>query len=808
MSAISATLLWCAIQTTLLAMLTLLLSARPWRIGGSTAPLFGLVGVFLITGLAFLPIPWCWDLRWFDRPNAVASLPPQTSSAMASSEGATPVTNHAHAPTSEAMQIDSTFVDGFLEQLRNATEASDSQWSLSPVSAIVLGLFAIGFTIGSLRFLIGLVATRRLVRASRPIQDQRLDEAAIVLCAKLALKQSVGIYETSSLSTAATLGVRQPIILLPTHWRKWTDAELNAVLAHELAHIAHGDFAAVLISQLSIVIHFYHPLVHWLSHRLRLEQELAADSVAAQIAGGQVRYLRVLAKLALEHQDRFVGWPARAFLPTRHTFLRRLEMLRDVQLNPSGRVSVGSWFAMTAIGLASIALVGMKPPQSPAMAQEPVAKVPSKPLSNAVQYDLRYFSDEGGLVIAAKPAELLSSSVLSGAAKQIQDLPQVQSMLAPFKVELKDIDQVLMAIGNANQPSSICVRSSKPMSDLKTLQTTLPGGKPMTLAGTEVLSVALGEVCIWKPDDRTIVLGTKRNVERWIQGRQLDLKLANSEIWAKLKDRPLLAICEGQVARNWLRGTQSATGPGSMLTSSFAPIVDEAEVLGVAASTDNAWSLTALAKSTDSKGAAIILETSQAGLVLIKNGLREIERTIQSQPAQPGTNDSKRTMEVLLTAGIKLAEGAMFQADSASGTVSLKTSIKSEEIPVASITSAILQTRKAAERSQSANNLKQIGIAFHNFESTYRQFPGTSKSPDPNQKHPVSWRVMILPYIEQAELYQAYRFDEPWDGPNNIKLLAKMPKIYKHPDSAQDSTETNYAVLVSEEERFSHLPKR
>jgi prepilin-type processing-associated H-X9-DG protein len=62
--------------------------------------------------------------------------------------------------------------------------------------------------------------------------------------------------------------------------------------------------------------------------------------------------------------------------------------------------------------------------------------------------------------------------------------------------------------------------------------------------------------------------------------------------------------------------------------------------------------------------------------------------------------------------------------------------------------------------------------------------------------------VMILPYIEQNELYQAYRFDEPWDGPNNSKLLAKMPRIYRHPDVAADSTESNYAILVGDETIF------
>lgn len=798
MSDLSSTLLWCALQTTLLAMLTLILGSRPWRIGGSLAPLVGLVGVLFITGLAFLPIPWSWDFRFFDRQIASAAPSSPTASPAANIEGAAPLLEDQRPMNFEA---GSTLLEGFVEQLRDSTVPSHSNSSLSPVSTIVLALFAIGITIGTLRFVMGLVMTRRLVQASVPIQDQRLEEAAIVLRAKLCLKRPVQIYQTDKLSTAATLGVWRPLILLPSHWRKWSDAELNAVLAHELAHIAHGDFAAVLISQLSIVIHFYHPLVHWLSSRLRLEQELAADSVAAQIAGGQVRYLRVLAKLALEHQDQFVGWPARAFLPTRHTFLRRLEMLRNVRLNSSGRVSVGRWIAMTTIGLVAVVLVGMKPPPNPAMAQDAVAKAVGKGSASSVQYDLRYFSDEGGIVIAAKPAELLASNALSGVAKQIQELPQVMGMLAPFGVELKDLEQVLVAMASpGGTPTSVYAESSKPMGDLRAL----PGVNPSKLADVDVLFTPSGENCFWKPDDRTLVFGSKRNVERWIQGRQVERKLTETEMWKSLKDRPLLAMSEGRMTRNWLRGAQADNGPGTMLIRSFSPILDEAEILGVAVSMDSDWNLLALAKSSDAKGASIIQETSQAGVVLTKNGLREIEKTFKSQPETPvpptDTVNAKNTMEVLLSAGIKLADGVKVQTDGAM--VSLKTSIKWDDIPVASLAKAITQTRQASERSQSANNLKQIGLAFHNFYETYRQFPNSTKSPDPSHKHPVSWRVMILPYIEQIELYQAYRFDEPWDGPNNMKLLAKMPKIYRHPDAAIDSTESNYAILVGNETIF------
>ena len=60
-----------------------------------------------------------------------------------------------------------------------------------------------------------------------------------------------------------------------------------------------------------------------------------------------------------------------------------------------------------------------------------------------------------------------------------------------------------------------------------------------------------------------------------------------------------------------------------------------------------------------------------------------------------------------------------------------------------------------------------------------------------------SWRVLILPYIEQQELYKEYRFDEPWDGPNNRQLAHRMPKIYAlHGDHKPGRTITNYLAVV------------
>src|SRR4029434_7775701 len=58
------------------------------------------------------------------------------------------------------------------------------------------------------------------------------------------------------------------------------------------------------------------------------------------------------------------------------------------------------------------------------------------------------------------------------------------------------------------------------------------------------------------------------------------------------------------------------------------------------------------------------------------------------------------------------------------------------------------------------------------------------------------WRIELLPYLEGATLYEAYRFDEPWDSEANKKILAQMPAVFRHPMEAKDSTHAAYYVLT------------
>ncbi len=90
---------------------------------------------------------------------------------------------------------------------------------------------------------------------------------------------------------------------------------------------------------------------------------------------------------------------------------------------------------------------------------------------------------------------------------------------------------------------------------------------------------------------------------------------------------------------------------------------------------------------------------------------------------------------------------------------------------------AVQKVRNAAARLNSSNNLKQVALAMHNFESTHQTFPPAAIV-DKKGKKLLSWRVQILPYIDQDNLYKQFKLDEPWDSDHNKKLIGKMPKVY------------------------------
>ena len=124
---------------------------------------------------------------------------------------------------------------------------------------------------------------------------------------------------------------------------------------------------------------------------------------------------------------------------------------------------------------------------------------------------------------------------------------------------------------------------------------------------------------------------------------------------------------------------------------------------------------------------------------------------------------------------------------------------------------ATRSARPAAYRMQCANNLKQIGLALLNYEDVYGTLPPAYiANADGTPMH--SWRVLILPFLEQGALYKQYRFDEPWNGPNNSRMADQIPSIYRCPsfspqhdrnaEPTDSALHTPYVVLCDENTPF------
>ena len=99
---------------------------------------------------------------------------------------------------------------------------------------------------------------------------------------------------------------------------------------------------------------------------------------------------------------------------------------------------------------------------------------------------------------------------------------------------------------------------------------------------------------------------------------------------------------------------------------------------------------------------------------------------------------------------------------------------------VASLAPQVRAVRQAARRSQEMNNLRQFALALLNYESAHQKFPRADGKSD---EHPagLSWRVHILPYIEQGNLYKQFRLNEPWDSEHNKALIKFMPPLFLSP---------------------------
>lgn len=198
--------------------------------------------------------------------------------------------------------------------------------------------------------------------------------------------------------------------------------------------------------------------------------------------------------------------------------------------------------------------------------------------------------------------------------------------------------------------------------------------------------------------------------------------------------------------------------PGPFAKLNGELIADGAKWIGLSAKLDSSPALNFEIEANDAESAATFQSVIKDGLKLAKF--------------------APQVREVLPKSEVKFVFDAI--APEQEGTrVSMSASKLTEDLDRLAkvLAPQVKMARKAAVKTQLMNTLRQHILAMLNYESAYRHFPA-QYSVDAAGKPLLSWRVHILPFLEQNDLYQQFKLDEPWDSEHNIKLVKKMPEIY------------------------------
>ncbi|MEX2137680.1 MAG: DUF1559 domain-containing protein [Pirellulales bacterium] len=184
---------------------------------------------------------------------------------------------------------------------------------------------------------------------------------------------------------------------------------------------------------------------------------------------------------------------------------------------------------------------------------------------------------------------------------------------------------------------------------------------------------------------------------------------------------------------------------------------------------------------------------------------------IQSRSAD-GAKQMERLIQLSLSALAKQPKAQDWQPADLAGLIDLEIagdrlrwSTEKSRTPrtklVEALRTALLAQQVRFATHQSTDQMKEIVLAFLNTHDAYKAFP-TPANYDAQGKPLLSWRVSILQFMGEFELYREFRRDEPWDSPHNKKLIERMPAIYRRPFAPANSVTTPYQMPIGEKTLF------
>ena len=206
-------------------------------------------------------------------------------------------------------------------------------WLTTHIHELVI-CWLIGAAVLVIRFLGGWIYTEYLRHNSRLVMNKEWRVRFGVLTAKLKVYQSIELKESSKILTPMVIGTLQPVVLIPIGLLLgFPTAQIEAILAHELAHIRRHDYLVNMLQSFVEVVFFFHPALWWLSERVRVEREHCCDDLAIEACGDRLSLAHALVGIAEFKSNHSL---AMAFASKKPLLLQRVKRVLGVAPKSTG----------------------------------------------------------------------------------------------------------------------------------------------------------------------------------------------------------------------------------------------------------------------------------------------------------------------------------------------------------------------------------------------------------------------------------------------------------------------------------------
>ena len=424
-------------------------------------------------------------------------------------------------------------------------------------------------------------------------------------------------------------------------------------------------------------------------------------------------------------------------------------------------------------------------------------EVPAKPSV----VDLSYVPADAFGIVVVQPRRLM-------AAPELQMIP-LEVVTATLQKEAgldpANIEQIVVVVDNPFQP-----RPPEPGLIFHLAQAVQPDKvfPPLTVGATEAQSGGKKylkprnewQQGVYMPDGKTVVVAREEMLKRMMAAQPSVTSPLHQRAKALDLTAQVAAVFSLDAVRDSVKQMLATVPQLPPPLAEFPKLLELSSAYELRLTLKGTFRIETILHTTDAQSAPEIERIVNSALQFAQISLRLQMQQQFARSQDPIEQALGKYMQRMVTATFETIKVQRAGTD-VSVSSEQNFGVASVGIGAALLMPAVAKVREAAQRTQSTNNVRQFLIAMLTYEAANNRLPARAKF-SKDGKSLLSWRVLILPYIEEQVLYEQFHLDEPWDSEHNKPLIAKMPQIFASPDQPAGEGRTRYVVPVGKGTMF------